>query len=113
MKLVILVLMATFNMNFLYAHGGGASGEGHHHHDEISIDEGDAIERAEQEITRLVKKGKLTEIWNKAEIITAKKHLFKGRNEWMLTFKNKKDLKQLYIFLTLSGKFLAANFTGK
>jgi len=65
----------------------------------------------------LIKKGKIDASWagvklDQSEIVDGKK-----TKEWKLTFKNpveKDAAKQtLYMFYSLSGNFLAANFTGK
>ena len=41
--------------------------------------------------------------------------IFGKKTEWVVTFDNEKGVKgkKLYIFLKLSGEFVAANFTGK
>jgi len=91
-----------------FAHGG---------HDHEPIDKEKAIEKAKVVVSQMVKKSKLDASWENVKSIKASKKAFKEGNEWFISFENKtiKDSSKstLYVFLTLSGEYLAANFTGK
>lgn len=89
----------------------GHSHQGHSHGPkQVSQEETGPIGR--EHIQRLVKAKKIDKSWLKSSF---EKSVKKGP-EWLVTFTNekgKKGKKKLYIFLKLSGSFVAANFTGK
>lgn len=96
-----------------FAGGGG----GCHFHGNAPIKESVLVGCASAYKDGLVSKGKLDSSWkgvkmNKAETVEGK-----TMKEWKFTFNNpaeKNATKQtLYMFYTLSGNFIAANFTGK
>lgn len=66
-------------------------------------------------ISRFVKVGKIDSTWSSSKHKQSITKDFKGKKEWVVTFNNNKGVKgkNLYIFLTLDGGFVAANFTGK
>lgn len=92
----------------IFAHGG---------HDHEPMDQAKAISKAKVVVSQMVKKGKLEESWKTVKSVKASKKAFKEGDEWLISFENKtvKDSSKstLYVFLTLSGEYLAANFTGK
>lgn len=113
MKNLILLLVLTFSIPSFAGPGGGHS---HKHSDKIIlIKKEKTFALGRKQIKRLVKAGKLEISWETAEFKKSEKKNFKGQEEWVVVFKNKKSTQgeTLYIFLTLSGKFVAANFTGK
>ncbi len=65
----------------------------------------------------LVSKGKLDASWKKASLDKAEVVEGKVNKEWKISYKNpaEKDASKqtLYMFYTLTGNFVAANFTGK
>ncbi len=65
----------------------------------------------------LASKGKIDASWKNIKLDKAETVEGKSTKEWKLTFKNpaEKDASKqtLYMFYTLSGNFIAANFTGK
>jgi len=65
----------------------------------------------------LIKNGKLDATWQAVPLDKAEKVQGKDTKEWKLTFKNPaaadKTKDTLYMFFTLPGNFIAANFTGK
>lgn len=119
---IIISLLITISAPALageghsHSHGGGHKhSHGGHSHSHAAPIEEDAVKiRAQEEITRLIKKGKLEDSWSKAEYISSEKKSFKGKKEWLVTYKNEaSEKKNLFIFLSLSGRFIAANHTGK
>ena len=66
-------------------------------------------------IERLIKAEKLNASWKDSKYNNSEKKKFGDKTEWVVTFDNEKGVKgkKLYIFLKLSGEFVAANFTGK
>lgn len=64
-------------------------------------------------VRRLVDAGKIDSSWKKSELKESK--ALEKTKEWLVTFENSKGKKGkiLYIFLTMRGSFVAANFSGK
>lgn len=125
MKLVGILAIVS-----IYSFAGIGGGHGHDHGNEHShgdgpshshsieskeIDAKQAEEAGRKKIRVLVFQDKVDESWNSAKFDTAKIKEFEGKKEWVLTFTNEKGVKgkKLYVFLKLSGEFVAANFTGK
>ena len=85
------------------------------HGDPISREQ--AVQRGSEEIGRLVSAGKLEKSWKIAAMLkTADVHGASDSREWALTFSNpqaKPEQQTLYVFLSETGEYLAANFTGK
>lgn len=115
MKIVLLSALILLSPE-LFATGG----HGHHHgHDhshghshakrEIKKQRTGVIGRVQVE--RLVNEKKIDVSWKKSSF---EKSVVKD-GEWLVTFVNPEGIKgkKLYIFLSKSGQFIAANFTGK
>jgi len=110
MKLHIILISLLLGLSVT----AGPGGPGHSHATpSIAAESTTAIGR--YHIERLVKKKKLDSSWVKAKFEKVVKKKFGSRKEWVLTFLNPngKKGKKLFIFLSLSGEFIAANFSGK
>ncbi|MFZ5758602.1 MAG: DUF6488 family protein [Thermodesulfobacteriota bacterium] len=87
-------------------------GDGHDHANELSQEQ--IQEKASSYVATIVEKGKLAASWNG---IPPGKAIETAEHEWLVSFHNphEKDLDKqtLYLFLSLSGEYRAANFTGK
>jgi len=85
---------------------------GHDHAAELSKDQ--VIEKASGYVAKLIEKGKLDASWQQIAPTEVKEN---DAHEWVVKYSNPelKDSEKLtlYMFLTLSGKYIAANFTGK
>tara|TARA_B100001248_G_scaffold165189_1_gene124916 strand:- start:9126 stop:9443 length:318 start_codon:yes stop_codon:yes gene_type:complete len=95
---------------------GHGHSHGHSHGKKSnSITEDKAKSVATSEIKRLIGLKKLDSSWENATFDKAEKKKFKGKSEWVLTFDNENGVKgkKLFVFLSLAGDFVAANFTGK
>lgn len=87
-----------------------------HFHGAAPAKEATVLQCAAQRKDALVASGKLPASWkplqhDKLEQVDGKKD-----KEWKVTFRNpaaEKDKQTLYVFLSLPGNVLAANFTGK
>lgn len=114
----------TLFLSFLFFGAPAMAGSGHDHdhghghsHGPISSDA--VILRASVGVKRLAKTGKIDASWSKVKASGAEKKTFaKGKGpEWVVTFKNPKvnDSKKqnLYLFFSLDGHYIAANYTGK
>lgn len=65
----------------------------------------------------LVENGKIEKSWMPAIVESAQQRTYGHKTEWVVTFNNSKasdpDKSTLYIFLSVKGDFIAADFTGK
>ncbi len=130
MKILITVL--TVAMSFALHAGPGhnhshGNSQGHSHSNDHGHSHGHSHKKAKpvskekagligkQHVHRLIKAGKIDSSWSSSLIGTTEQKKFGKNEEWVVTFDNEKGVKgkKLYVFLTLSGKFVAANFTGK
>ena len=111
MKL-LTIIFALYVSTIAYAGPGGGHSHGHSHH---RISKEKTIVVGKSHIDRLIKAGKIDTSWKDAKHAKSEKKKFGKRIEWVVTFDNEKGVKgkKLYIFLKTSGKFVAANFTGK
>lgn len=94
------------------------SGPGHEHsHDHGPISEEAVKQKATKQIAALVKKGKVDKSWSEIKPEKAYQKTFKKGPEWVVEFTNSaapdKAKQTLYLFYTLDGHYMAANFTGK
>jgi hypothetical protein len=64
----------------------------------------------------LVETKKLDESWASINVSSVEKKMFNGEPEWVAVFVNDKitdtEKRKFYVFLTLGGDYIAANFTG-
>lgn len=110
MKLYIVLITSILSLTSFA--GPGAPG---HSHEAPAIAKENTVAIGRYHVERLVKKGKIGKSWLNSEYEKTVKKTFGKRKEWVVTFTNSKGVKgkKLYIFLELSGSFIAANFSGK
>ena len=97
------------------------AGAGHEHgpggsHSHGPISSASAIKKAEGQVMSLVERSKLDKSWSGIKAAEANKKDFGKGQEWVVSFKNEKaeaGKQTLYVFYTLTGSYLATNFTGK
>lgn len=115
MKLLGFLITITFSSTSFSGTGHGHShgGHSHSHGEAISITKSRVI--GEYQIKRLIKAKKINGSWNNAIFDKSIKKKFGSKTEWVVSFNNSKGVKgkKIFIFLKLSGDFVAANFTGK
>jgi len=94
------------------------AGPGHDHshsHDPVTQQEAERL--AMKQVERLVEKGKINKSWQSMPVSTVETKQFGESTEWVVVFNNRTtpnpDKQTLYVFLSMSGEYLAANFTGK
>ncbi len=94
-----------------HSHGKG----GTHSHAAKSITEQQAKDTGVSEIERLIKSEKIDASWSGATFEKAETMIYGKKKEWVVTFLNENGVKgkKLFIYLSQSGNFIAANFTGK
>ncbi len=115
MKLLFTTLSLIISLSVFAGPGGGHSHTHGHSHEAPAIKKEKTSELGKFHIERLIKAKKIEDSWKQANYSGSEKKKFGKRTEWVVTFDNEKGIKgkKLYIFLTLSGDFIAANFTGK
>jgi hypothetical protein len=115
MKQLITLASLVLACSFAPAVLAGGDGECHFHGSKPAA-ESVVVGCASQNKEALIKAGKIDASWqavkhDKAEVVDGKK----GK-EWKVTFKNPtiadKSKETLYMFYTVPGNFIAANFTG-
>lgn len=111
-----LILLSVCFLISTVSFAGPGTGHSHgHSHAKPAIAKEKTEEVGRSHIQRLIKAGKLDASWTDSRLESAEQKEFGKKKEWVLLFVNEKDVKnqKLYIFLKLSGDFIAANFTGK
>lgn len=113
-KIMIAVMLCTLSLVTAPAF----SGSGHEHsHSHGPISEEKAKQEATKQIARLVSKGKVDKSWSGIKPEKVYQKTFKKEPEWVVEFVNNavtdKAKQTLYLFYTLDGHYIAANFTGK
>lgn len=95
-----------------------SAGTGHNHghsHEPVSQERAQAV--ASQYMQRLADSGKIDKSWKSVVGSKAEQKKFGNRMEWVVVFNNDKvtdaGKRKLYVFLTLAGEYLAANYTGE
>ncbi len=112
--IAIAALAAThfFAPQALASEGGDC-----HFHGYLPAKEATVVGCANKKKDALVKSGKIDATWQAVSLDKAEKVEGKDTKEWKLTFKNPaatdKTKETLYMFFTLPGNFIGANFTGK
>jgi hypothetical protein len=111
MRLTTLLLgFALYLFSFsAVSHGGG--------HSNTPVNQEAATINATKIVAALVERSKLEKIWASIKASSVEKITPRGNPEWLVIFVNEKitdtDKQKLYVFLTLGGDYIAANFTGK
>lgn len=122
MRLLIVVISLTVILLPISVLAGKDHDHGHSHDDGHShshdpVSQGKAEEVAKQNVARLVDKGKIDKSWKSTSVAKAEKKKFGQKMEWVVSFKNDKisdtSKQTLYVFLSLTGDYIAANYTGK
>jgi len=81
------------------------------------VDMKTAVKTAKIVVNKLAKGEKIDKTWLNIKAKSAIIRQYPHGTEWVVAFKNPKIKQQshqiLYIFLTISGKYVAANYTGQ
>ena len=93
---------------------GGHSNQGHDHG---PISATKAKDKATRTMQSLAKRGVINKSWASIKPTKAEKKTFSKGEEWVVSFKNDKvkdkSKQTLYIFYSLDGHYIAANYSGK
>lgn len=120
-------LLTGFLVASLFVFGSANAGSGHSHdkdggHSNHGHSHGEmSAEKAKMKATRtkqnLVGRGVIDQSWLSVKAAKAEKKSFSKGEEWVVSFKNDeitdKSKQVLYIFYSLNGHYIAANYTGK
>ncbi len=86
-----------------------------HSHD--PVDQQQAEVNATRVVATLVSRGVIEKSWKTIRIASSEQKVFGGQTEWVVVYRNEAvsdpSKRTLYIFLTLAGEYLAANYTGQ
>ena len=114
MKKITAVFFALFAFSSALVFAG--PGGDHSHEPTAPISEDQALKTAGDVVANNVKKGKLDPSWESIKPTNIVQKTFKKEPEWVITFNNGKiedpSKQTLYVFLSLSGHYLGANYTG-
>ena len=110
--IICFVTALALSVSSVHAGQGGA---GHSHAPATPVTENQAIKNASDAVAAIVKKGKLDASWAEVKSMEAKKKMNQYGQEWVISFINpkiaEKEKNTLYVFLSLDGQYLGANFS--
>ena len=96
------------------------AGSGHEHghgHSHGPVNAHTAANRAAIVVNKLVEDGKVDASWRGIKPTSVEQKTYEGQKEWVITFKNDKvkdkSKQTLYLFFSLDGNYIAANYTGQ
>ncbi|MDH5301866.1 MAG: DUF6488 family protein [Gammaproteobacteria bacterium] len=119
MKYLFAALLSLFIASGTAIAGGNHSHDGGHSHDHAHgpIDGDKAIAKAEKKLLNLIEKNKIDASWRDIKASKVEQKTFTKGPEWVVSFVNPRateaDKQTLYIFYSLDGHYIAANFTGQ
>lgn len=116
-KIYLLITAFGFAAPVYAGSGHSHDKDGGHSHSSGPISEVIAKNKATHTMQNLANRGVINKSWTSAKVIKAEKKSFSNGHEWVVSFYNDKEedkTKQtLYIFYSLDGNYIAANYTGK
>jgi len=96
------------------------AGSGHDHghsHSSTPVSQDKVGVKAAEIVAALVNRNKLDKNWDSIKASSIEKITVQGNPEWVVVFVDKTiadvEKQKLYVFLTLGGDYIAANYTGK
>jgi len=118
MRLTTLLFGFILSLSVFSSNAGSGHDHDHEHsHSYTPVSQDKAQSNATEIVTALVTRNKLDKSWSSVNADSVNKITVQGNPEWKVVFVNKNidDVKKqkLYVFLTLGGDYIAANFTGK
>ena len=115
LTIITLLITAMGIVSPVYAGAGHAHDkDGGHSHGPISAETAKA--RATKTMKSLAKRGVIDKSWTSVKAAKAEKKTYAKGPEWVVSFNNDKikdkSKQTLYIFYSLNGHYIAANYTG-
>ena len=109
MNIQSFILISVLTLFF-----GAAAAGTDHSHDPVTQQQAEQV--ATQIVSTMVKQGVIEESWDGTAVQVSEQKVFSGRTEWVVSYRNDAvsdpSKRTLYIFLTLTGDYIAANYTG-
>lgn len=110
-------MISAFVMSFALLASPAFAGAGHDHgHSHGPVKADVAASKAKNKIAALVKAEKIAASWATLEPESVVQKTYTKGPEWVVTFKNLKvtdtSKQTLYMFYSLNGHYIAANYTG-
>ncbi|MCG2635250.1 MAG: DUF6488 family protein [Gammaproteobacteria bacterium] len=107
-----------FGLLLSFATFSTLAGSGHDHgHAHGPVDQETAKAKATAVVVELAKREKIDASWGSISASSVEQKVFKSSPEWVVVFVNDEISdpagKTLYVFLTLGGDYIAANYTGE
>ena len=113
--LIIVALISTLFISTQVLAGAGHDHGHGHSHGPVSVDV--VVAKAVKKVKQLANTKKIDASWTSAKSTGVEKKTFGKGLEWVVSFKNVKvkdaTKQSLYVFFTLDGHYIAANYTGK
>jgi len=110
-RTAILAIILTLNSQVLLAHSEG------HGQPAEPVTKQEAEQAANYVLDALLDKEAIEVSWSEVSVSKSEKKEFSGQMEWVVSYHNESASdpakRTLYIFLTLGGKYIAANYTGE
>jgi hypothetical protein len=117
-NLITTLFLTLFITTPAMASGGHSHGpDGGHSQSQSPVSSEEAINRASSKVNQLASAGVIDASWSGVKARSVEQKTFANAAEWVIAFKNDKvkdSTKQsLYLFLSLDGHYIAANYSGK
>lgn len=111
------ILVTTLILSSLLFGAPVIAGSGHtHSHAQTPANQETVEKNAEKVLVSLAERKKLDGSWASITAASAEKKQFNGRSEWVVIFINDNiadtNKQKIYVFMTLAGEYIAANYTG-
>ena len=118
MRLTTLLFGFILSLSTLPSMAGSGHDHDHgHSHSYTPVNQDKAGVNAAEIVAALVNRSKLDKSWKSIKASSVEKITVQGNTEWRIVFVNTNitdaNKQKLYVFLTLGGDYIAANFTGK
>ena len=118
MKHIVTVFVLSLLLSSQVIAGTGHDhGHGHGHGHAETLVSQDVVEKnADAVIASLIERGKVDKSWSSIKPSSVDKKIFNGHSEWVVAYLNTNitntEKQTLYVFLSLGGKYIAANYSG-
>ncbi len=117
MNTFIKTTLLSLILGFSTVYAGSGHSHNHSHASHTVISKKEVKKHAYQELKKLVQAKRLAPSWLKALFLKMQQKEFQHNKEWVVSYKNEaitdKKKQLLYIFVSLEGVIMGANYTGK
>jgi hypothetical protein len=108
---IILTFVLTLASSVTFAGAGHDHG---HSHEPVTQQQAEQV--ASKVVSNLIRNGVIENSWDSIKVYKSEQKDFGGGPEWVVSYTNEAvtdpEKRTLYIFMTLAGEYLAANYTG-